>query len=136
MKTILTATAVAALALGGYSASAETPRLTATERSEARLAEMLEGRVAGEPQSCITAFRTNRLEVIENVGLVYKAGDTIWVARASNPRSLSRHDVPVIQRSSSQLCKQDVIRTVDRHSHFISGAVFLENFVPYTKQDG
>jgi hypothetical protein len=48
---------------------------------------MLEGRTAGEPVSCISALRSNRIEVIEHVGIVYDAGATIYVARPSNPDS-------------------------------------------------
>lgn len=119
-----------ALAATPALASAETP----AERGEARLAKMIEGRAAGEPVSCIPALRSNRLTVIDHVGLVYDAGDTIYVARASNPRSLGRNDIVVIDRFGSQLCKQDIVRTVDRYQHYTTGAVFLEDFIPYTKQ--
>lgn len=108
---------------------------TLAEKGEARLAQMLEGRTAGEPVSCIFATRGNRLNVIEHVGLVYDAGDTIYVARTDNPRSLGSHDVVVIDRVGSQLCKQDVTRTIDRSHGHTSGVVFLSDFVPYTKQD-
>lgn len=123
---------LAGLALAATPAlvSAETP----AERGEARLAKMIEGRAAGEPVSCIPALRSNRLTVIDHVGLVYDAGDTIYVARASNPRSLGRNDIVVIDRFGSQLCKQDIVRTVDRYQHYTTGAVFLEDFIPYTKQ--
>lgn len=123
---------LAGLALAATPAlvSAETP----AERGEARLAKMIEGRTAGEPVSCIPALRSNRLTVIDHVGLVYDAGDTIYVARASNPRSLGRNDIVVIDRFGSQLCKQDIVRTVDRYQHYTTGAVFLEDFIPYTKQ--
>ena len=121
-----------ALALAPAAAQADTP----AERGEARLARMIEGRVAGEPVNCISTFRNNELQVIDHVGLVYDAGDTIYVGRVTNPRSLSRNDIVVIDRFSSQLCTQDIIRTVDRNAGFMTGAVFLENFVPYTKQEG
>jgi hypothetical protein len=40
----------------------------------------------------------------------------------------------VIERFGSQLCTTDIIRTVDRSGGYITGAVFLGDFVPYTKQ--
>lgn len=132
MKKILASVAAAAVMVGaGTAAQAETRQ----ERSEARLAEMLEGYQAGEPVNCINAIRSNRLTVLPHVGLVYDAGDTIYVARAVNPRMLDSDDVPVIERFSSQLCRTDVMRTFDRHSPSFSGALFLENFVPYHKVD-
>ena len=130
MKTLATLLAGAALALGG-TAVAQTQ--TAAERGEARLAEMLEGRTAGEPVSCIAAPRSNRLQVIEHVGVVYDAGDTVYVARADNPRTLSRNDAVVVERFGSQLCRTDVTRTFDRHGGFTTGSVFLSDFVPYKK---
>ena len=123
------AAAGAVLAAGATTAQAETRQ----ERSEARLAEMIEGRVAGEAQSCVVAFRSNKIQVIPYVGIVYDAGDTVYVARAVRPERLRSTDVPVIERYGSQLCRQDVRHTIDRYSGFTTGALFLEDFVPYTK---
>jgi len=132
MKALLPlAAAISALSLSPVTASAQ----TAQERSEARLAKMLEGRVAGEPEACITALNSNRIQVIDYVGVVYESGDTIWVSRVKDPRSLRWSDIPVFDRFGSQLCKFDVIRTVDSSTHMYSGAVFLEDFVPYTKPE-
>jgi len=130
MKKLAMILAGAALAMPGTAASAETP----AERGEAKLARMLEGRVAGEPVNCINAMRSNRIQVIEYVGIVYDAGNTIYVARPVDSRMLDRWDVPVIERFGSQLCSNDVIRTVDRSSGHITGAVFLTEFVPYARR--
>ena len=130
MRTIATIVAGAALALTAATAVSAETRL---ERGEAKLAEMIEGRTAGEPVSCITTFRSNGLRVIENVGLVYEAGDTVYVSRPINPDSLGAFDVPVIERRGGQLCSSDQIRTVDRSGGFVTGVVFLTDFVPYRK---
>jgi len=131
MKKLIALTAAAAtIALGTAPVSAE----TRAEPAEARLAEDLEGRTAGEPQNCINPFNDNRLRVVEYVGLVYERGDTIWVARAKHPNQLRSDDIPIIERHGSQLCTMDVIRTVDRSGHF-TGSLFLEDFVPYTRTE-
>lgn len=130
MKTIATVLAGTALAL---SAAAPASAETLAERGEARLAKMIEGHTEGEPVSCISAMDSNRIKVIEHVGLVYDAGKTIYVARSTDPKALGPWDVPIIERFGSQLCKTDVIRTVDRTSGFTTGVVFLNDFVPYTK---
>lgn len=130
MKTLATIFAGAALALTGTTAVlAKSPA-----ENEAKLARMLEGRTAGEPVNCISALNSSRMEVIEHVGIVYDAGNTIYVARPTDPRQLGRNDVVVINRFGGQLCTTDVIRTVDRYQGFTTGAVFLDHFVPYTKQ--
>ena len=131
MKTLIALAAASTLALGAAPASAETP----AERAEARLAERLEGRTAGEPESCITVMNSNKLEVVERIGLVYEQGDTIWVARTTSPNQLRFDDIPIIERMGSQLCRQDVMRTVDRSTGSFTGALFLEQFVPYTRTE-
>ncbi|MEO5707644.1 MAG: hypothetical protein ABIT10_01220 [Alteraurantiacibacter sp.] len=130
-KILATLAAATMLAGGAVSVQAETRQ----ERSEARLAEMLEGYTAGEPVSCIYTTRSNRLTVMERIGLVYDAGEVIYVARAVHPNMLDSEDVPVIERFSSQLCVHDVMRTIDRNSPSFQGALFLEDFVPYTRVD-
>jgi len=129
MKAILACTIAAAVAATSAPLAAE----TRAERGEARLAEMIEGRTAGESRSCISAMNSNRIQVIENVGVVYEGGDTVWVARVSDPRQLDSFDVPIIERTGSQLCRTDVVRTVDRSSGMFTGVVFLGEFVPYTR---
>lgn len=132
MKTLATILAGTALVLAGAtSVSARTP-----EENEAKLTRMLEGYAPGEPVSCISAINSNRIEVIEDVGIVYDSGDTIYVARPTDPRSLGRNDIVVIDRFGGQLCHNDVIRTVDRYQGYTTGAVFLEKFVPYTRVGG
>ena len=120
---------VVALALSSTQVSAA----TAAERGEAKFAELTEGRIAGEPKSCISAMRPNDIQVVENVGISYEQGDTLWIARATDPRSLGGNDIPIIDRHGSQFCRSDIIHTVDRSSQAFTGVVFLQHFVPYTK---
>src|SRR5688572_27732548 len=108
MKRLALILAGAALALTG--AATATARETLAEKGEARLARMLEGRTPGEPVTCISAFRSNDIRVIEHVGIVYDAGRTIYVARVRDPDMLDQWDVPVFERFGSQLCATDIIR--------------------------
>ena len=104
------------------------------DKGEARLARMLDGRVAGEPVRCITTFRNNSPQIIDRVALVHDEGDTIYVARPERPRSLDSQDILLIERfSSSQLCASDHMRTIDRTGGFMTGLLFIKEFVPYTK---
>ena len=130
MKTFAMILGGAALALTG-STSALAKK---ADDNEAKLARMLEGRTAGEPVNCISALQSSRIEVIEHVGIVYDAGSTIYVARPTDPRQLGRNDIVVIDRFGGQLCANDVIRTVDRHQGYTTGAVFLDKFVPYNRE--
>jgi hypothetical protein len=129
MKKLIAGLLATTLALGAMPATAQSP----AERAEERLAELTEGRTAGEPDNCIAVLNPLNLRVEENVGLVYERGDTIWIAKAEDPRQIGRNDVPIFQRWNSQLCTNDIIRTVDRYSGFFTGVLRLEEFVPYTR---
>ena len=135
MKKSLLAVAAVAFTLGSFSPAMAQPR---KERptGEQRLAKMLEGRTAGKPVSCIPAQISDRLQVIDETAVVYDGGRTIYVAKPRDPRSLDSDDILIINRFGSQLCKQDVIRTVDRTSGFMTGIVFLGDFVPYSRPGG
>jgi hypothetical protein len=135
MRKIITAIAIGALALSGGAVIAKEKKT-----GEQELAELLEGRVAGEPMRCIPTMRSNNsMSIIDGTAIVYKDGRTIYVNRTANPETLDWNDVLVINRfSGSELCKLDRVTTVDRGGGFFSGVVFLDDFVPYTlpKSDG
>lgn len=124
------AAALATAAIAGPSLAGE--RLS----GEAELASMLEGRVAGEPRSCISTFTNRESRVIDGTALVYGRGRTIWVNRTANPRDLDDWDALLIrQYGGSQLCRQDIVTTFDTASGMYTGNVFLSEFVPYTRVD-
>jgi hypothetical protein len=92
---------------------------------------MIEGKAPGEPRSCISAFASDRLQILDHTAIVYDSGDTVWVSRPHDPHSLDTNDIVVIERTGGQLCSQDIIRTIDRSSGITTGAIFMGDFVPY-----
>lgn len=130
MKNLALILAGAAFALSATVASAS----PTSDAGEARLARMLAGRTAGQPVSCINVLNSSKMQVIDEVALVYDAGKTIYVARPVDPRMLRRNDAILMDRfSPAQLCVQEAMRTVDRYEGFTTGALFLKDFVPYTR---
>lgn len=125
-------TAALALAAAGLLAA---PAAGARERltGEAKLAKMLEGRVAGEPTSCIRLYPSAHLTIIDGTALVYKRGNTLYVNRTAHPDDLDRRDTLVTRLYSNRLCRQDIVRTVDLPIGFYTGNIFLEDFIPYRK---
>jgi hypothetical protein len=114
---------------GDLEANAVAPQ----SRGEERLAKMLEGRVAGEPTSCIRALLGQRVRTIEGTAYVYGSGKTIYVQRTSNPDQISdTHTLVTNRLSGSQLCRFDITTTIDRYNGFFTGAAFFEDFVPYS----
>lgn len=117
---------------GAAPASSEEPT-----PGEAELAEMLEGRVAGEPVDCLSESQRDSIQIVESTAIVFRDGDTLWVNRPAAAQFLSRSDLPVFHQFSSQLCRLDQVELRDRlGSGTIPGPrLALGEFVPYTKAD-
>jgi hypothetical protein len=111
--------------------------LQARERltGEEKLEKLLEGRVAGEPVSCISLTGSRDSQVIDKTAIVYGSGRTIYVNRPHNAGDLDDDDILVttLHGGGSQLCRLDIVRTHDRTAHFYTGFVNLDNFVPYRR---
>ena len=106
-------------------------------KGEKKLAKLLEGRVAGEPVRCIRNYPTQRLQVIDKTAYVYGHGRTIYVQRTKHPEDIDDDDILVLRTTTgNRLCRLENLTTVDRYSGFFTGAVFFEDFVPYTKAEG
>lgn len=121
--------ATLALGLAAAPAIQAAPKLTGEEQ----LAKMLEGRVAGEPVSCIPLYNTTDTTVIDGTAIVYKVGSTYYVNRPNNAKSLRDDDVMLVKLHSSQLCSVDIVETRDRSTFMYNGFVGLGKFVPYRK---
>ena len=125
-----------ALVLAAGAALLSAPALQAGERltGEAKLAKILEGRVAGEPVDCIFLHRVRDTRIIDRTAIVYDGGSTIWVNR---PRigadRLDRDDIMVTRPTNSQLCSVDTVQLRERSQLFWNGFVGLGEFVPYTR---
>jgi hypothetical protein len=77
------------------------------------------------------------MQTIEKTAYVYGRGSTIYVQRTSSPDRIDDGDALVTNRfNASELCKLDQMTTVDRVLGFFTGAVFFEDFVPYTRTKG
>ncbi|MDN3646637.1 hypothetical protein QWY75_10545 [Pontixanthobacter aestiaquae] len=128
----LAATAMVAIP----SVGAETADHAEPTKGEAKLARMLEGRVAGEPQKCIRYLPQTDLTVIDGTALVYRVGRTLYVNVPSNARSIDDNDILVRRTSfSSRLCNTDIITTVDQGHGQYTGNINLGEFVPYREAE-
>ena len=125
----LLAASAAVTLLAAPAAAEERPK------GEATFAEMLEGRVAGEPERCIRLMGSDPLTIIDGAAVVAKRGDTIWVNRTANPDSLDDDDRMTIRKfSGSQLCRFDQVTTHSRTGNFYTGNIILRDFVPYRRE--
>jgi len=107
---------------------------TTKTKGEERLAKLLEGRVPGQPMSCIRSLPRDRMQIIDGTAYVYGSGSTIYVQRTQEPERIDESDTLVTNRfSASQLCRLDTMTTIDRFTGIFTGAVFFDDFVPYVR---
>lgn len=122
-----------AFALAGLSATAQAAA-PANPRGEEQLARLLAGRVAEKPDGCIQlrgASTSSR--IIDGTAVVFGDGPVIYVNRPSNPQSLRSGDVITFATSLSQLCRVDIVRTLDPATFIQNGIISLNDFVPYRR---
>jgi hypothetical protein len=102
---------------------------------EVRLDKLLAGRVAGQPVDCINSRDIRSTQIIDRTAIVYQVGSKLYVNRPrAGASSLDRDDILVTRQfGTSQLCRIDTVRLVDRAAMFPTGFVALGEFVPYTR---
>ncbi len=103
---------------------------------DAALAKLLEGRVAGKPESCISLRNIRSTQIINRTAIVYDVGRVRYVNRPdAGAESLDNWKVLVTDTHSSQLCNIDIVRLYDSGARSVTGFVNLGDFVPYRKAD-
>ena len=124
-------TAMAALAVVASAMPAQAKeRLT----GEAKLAKMLDGRVAGKPVDCVTLTQIRSTEIIDRTAIVYTTNNgTMYVNQPSGANFLDDDDILVSEPRNGQACRIDIVRLIDRGSRMSSGSVGLNDFVPYAR---
>lgn len=129
MKKALLILASAAAAFAPAQAGSPDPA-----KGERKLAQALEGRVAGEPVDCINLHRIRSSRIINRTAIVYDAGGTLYVNRPrAGASSLRDWDVMVTRPFGSRLCRVDTVQMFSPGSRMLSGVVFLGDFVPYKR---
>ncbi len=100
-----------------------------------KLAAALEGRVAGEPQSCIRLDQATGNEVFRDAILYRASRGKFYVAEAPGCGSAGGHNDFILVQNvfGSQLCRGDIVRLVERSGGFGAGACAIRGFTPYTK---
>lgn len=123
-----------ALTLAGCTSSTE---LQASRQAEAArdLAEALKGRVAGTPQNCISQAGINGPQIIDARTVLYRDGPRIWRNElASDCPSLDQDSILVLELHGSQICKNDLLRPIDRGSRIPGPYCRFGQFTPYVKE--
>ncbi|WP_370306570.1 hypothetical protein [Sphingobium abikonense] len=119
------------LLLAGCAGTYEPKPLTPKQLAE--LDEALAGKVAGEPQTCISRVPQTNLRVISNNVLLYRASSKLTYKNEliGSCNGLTRGDIMVVRSFGSQMCRGDITTTVSPMSGIPSGACALGDFIPY-----
>ena len=123
--------ALGLLASGSGALGAERPN----PAGEARLAKVLEGRVAGKPTQCLRLGDIQGSEIIDGTAIVYRMpGNRLYVNRPrGGASSLREDDVLVTRTYGGDLCEPDAVDLFDSLAHFQRGFVSLGPFIPFSK---
>lgn len=125
---------IGALAMAGAATAAQAGPAKVNPKGEAELAKLLEGRVPGKPVNCIQLHGGSpSSRIIDGTAVVYDDGSVIYVNRPSNPEFLRSSDIMTFTTSLSQLCRVDIVRTLDQSTHMQNGSISLQDFVPYRR---
>jgi hypothetical protein len=120
---------LAAAAAAPVSAAAPQP-----EKGEAALQQLLAGRVAGKPVSCLSLPQLGSSQVIDGTAIVYRSGSRLYVNRPEGGAESLRSDNILVTRTSiGMLCNVDTVDLMDRSSRAWTGFVRLGDFVPYDR---
>ena len=124
------------LALSGCAMSAgDRGSYGSQERAARELADALKGRVAGEPQDCISASSTSGPQIIDERTLIYRDVGKVWRndLESSCP-GLDPGDTLVVVLHGSQMCRRDLFHVREYGSSIPGPRCQLGKFTPYRKQ--
>lgn len=101
-----------------------------------KLAQLLEGRQAGEPVRCIRVVPNIPIVAIDKTAYVFGSGSTLYLQRTNDPSGIRSNRALAVRRyEASQMCKLDPTRIVDPLFGFVATNVLFEDFIPYTRVD-
>ncbi|PZQ58031.1 MAG: hypothetical protein DI544_15260 [Sphingomonas taxi] len=111
------------------------PAHAARRSPDAQLAEVLKGRVAEKPVSCITASATDNMQIVTARAIVWRIGRRLYVnVPRDRAETLRADDILITQPFGSQLCRNDQVRPLDRMSNIPRGILLLGDFTPYVRK--
>ncbi len=95
-------------------------------------ADELAGRIAGQPQSCVSIEPTSSLRVIDPATLGYGNGRTIYVSRLrARCSGLTALSTIVLDARGTQYCRGDHFRAAETGAVVLGPICVLGPWVPY-----
>ena len=133
MRSVIPLLIVGALTGCTYAPAQQAPMVD--QRAEARLNQLLAGKVPGRPQSCLAHFRADDMVVIDDYTIAFRDGtNRVWINKppggcnllSAGPYALVTHT------SIGSTCRGDIASVMDTINHASVGSCVFSDFVPYT----
>ncbi|OYY68317.1 hypothetical protein [Sphingomonas sp. 28-63-12] len=122
------------LLTGGAADARNAASKRADEADAIKVAKALDGLTPGKPQSCISPFpRDYHTQTIGDTILYRVSKNLIYRNEAPGCHRAETGDALVSVNYGAQLCRGQIIRTVDLFSRTLTGSCALGEFTPYTK---
>ena len=103
--------------------------------AEAKLQQLLAGRVAGEPVSCLPHWRRDDMTIIDDDTILFESGGTIYRNELRGScANLSSGFYSLVTRSTSPtLCSGEIAQVVDVSTGTMIGGCTIGEFIPYVR---
>jgi len=106
-------------------------------RSEAKLQQLLAGKVAGKAQDCLPNYRTEDMVRIDDDTVLFREGSRRIYRNELNGscHGLGSDNYALVTKnfgSNGRLCRGDIARVVDLTNGIPVGSCSLGDFIPYT----
>ena len=123
------------LLIAALAGCAEQPPATRSAQAEAKYQQLLAGRAAGSPVSCLPHYQSDDMVTIDNSTVAFKSGSTVYVNHLIGEcQGLNSGFYTLVTRSTgSGLCHGDIADVRDVRTGMIIGACAMGDFVPYKR---
>ncbi|MGN6156191.1 MAG: hypothetical protein ACTHN4_10740 [Sphingomicrobium sp.] len=122
-------------ALAGCAAPSPQASAMAQAKAQAKLNQLLAGKVPGHPQACLASYRANDMIVVDDYTIAFRDGtNRVWINKpAGGCNLLSAGPYALVTRNTGGmgLCRGDIAQVVDTLSRSQVGSCVLNDFVPY-----
>lgn len=125
---------IAGAAFVTCTASAEQPM---SAKAQAKYDQLVAGRVAGPPLTCLPTLRANDMLIIDDNTIAFKNGSRVYINHPEGGcPQLSQGHTAIITSQYGQTgpCRGDVLQVEDTLSHIGVGSCVYGDFTPYMRK--
>jgi hypothetical protein len=131
---------ISLLLLSAAAASCTTapPSPTRTAQSQAQLQQLIAGKAAEKPISCLPSYNANDMVVIDENTVAFKSGSSrVYVAHMNGPCTNlgGAGNYALLTRNTGGLglCSGDIAHVVDTSAGMTVGSCSFGEFIPYVR---